>query len=99
MTDREGRFAGDRLYYRAWGHPPPRAHVIIAHGVVEQSGRYEHVAARLQDAGLAVWAMDHRGHGRSQGTRADMIQFRRPSKISISSWTSSPSAQTAKPSS
>jgi lysophospholipase len=72
MTDREGRFAGDRLYYRAWDHRSPRGHVIISHGVVEHSGRYEHVAARLQDASLAVWALDHRGHGRSEGTRADI---------------------------
>ena len=72
MTERGGRLAGDRLYYRAWDHLSPRGHVIISHGVVEHSGRYEHVAARLQDAGLAVWAMDHRGHGRSQGARADI---------------------------
>ncbi|MCU1448544.1 MAG: ytpA 1 [Acidimicrobiales bacterium] len=72
MTDRGGRFAGDRLYYRAWDHQTPRAHVVVAHGVVEHSGRYEHVAARLQEAGCAVWALDHRGHGQSEGARADI---------------------------
>jgi alpha-beta hydrolase superfamily lysophospholipase len=72
MTDREGRFAGDRLYYRAWDHPSARGHVVIAHGVAEHSGRYEHVAARLQQAGFAVWALDHRGHGQSEGTVADI---------------------------
>jgi alpha-beta hydrolase superfamily lysophospholipase len=44
--------------------------VVIAHGLVEHSGRYEHVAARLVDEGYAVYALDHRGHGRSEGPRA-----------------------------
>jgi lysophospholipase len=72
MTDHEGRFANGRLYYRAWDHASPTAHAIIAHGLVEHSGRYEHVAARLQQAGVAVWALDHRGHGQSEGDRADI---------------------------
>jgi lysophospholipase len=72
MTDREGRFGDGRLYYRAWDHESPLGHVALAHGVAEHSGRYEHVAGRLQDAGFAVWALDHRGHGQSEGTRSDI---------------------------
>jgi acylglycerol lipase len=69
----EGRFAGGRLYYRTW-QPlgRPRAQVVISHGFAEHSGRYAHVAAALNDAHLAVWAPDHRGHGRSEGVRADI---------------------------
>jgi alpha-beta hydrolase superfamily lysophospholipase len=44
--------------------------VVIAHGAGEHSGRYEHVGARLSAAGFATYALDHRGHGRSEGTRA-----------------------------
>jgi alpha-beta hydrolase superfamily lysophospholipase len=44
--------------------------VVIAHGAGEHSGRYEHVAARLVQEGYAVYALDHRGHGRSEGARA-----------------------------
>ena len=44
--------------------------VVLVHGVGEHSGRYEHVAERLVAAGYAVYALDHRGHGRSQGPRA-----------------------------
>jgi alpha-beta hydrolase superfamily lysophospholipase len=44
--------------------------VVIAHGAGEHSGRYAHVAARLNHEGYAVHALDHRGHGHSEGTRA-----------------------------
>jgi alpha-beta hydrolase superfamily lysophospholipase len=44
--------------------------VVLAHGLSEHSGRYEHVAERLISEGFAVEALDYRGHGRSEGTRA-----------------------------
>jgi acylglycerol lipase len=44
--------------------------VAIAHGVSEHSGRYAHVGERLAAAGYAAYALDHRGHGRSEGRRA-----------------------------
>jgi len=44
--------------------------VVLCHGYAEHSGRYEHVAATLVGAGWAVFALDHRGHGRSSGNRA-----------------------------
>ena len=44
--------------------------MVIAHGAGEHSGRYAHVAARLIAEGFAVYAIDHRGHGRSEGPRA-----------------------------
>jgi alpha-beta hydrolase superfamily lysophospholipase len=45
---------------------------VIAHGASEHSARYAHVADRLVNAGYAVYALDHRGHGRSQGKRAQL---------------------------
>jgi lysophospholipase len=44
--------------------------IVLVHGVGEHSGRYDHVVTRLVDAGYAVHALDHRGHGRSDGPRA-----------------------------
>jgi len=69
----EGRFAGERLYYRSWSSDGlARGDVIIAHGFAEHSGRYEHVANALTKSGLSVWALDHRGHGRSEGDRGNI---------------------------
>jgi len=43
---------------------PARGAIQIAHGMGEHSGRYSELIAALQDAGLVVYADDHRGHGR-----------------------------------
>jgi alpha-beta hydrolase superfamily lysophospholipase len=64
---------GLELYQRRWTRDDdPRAQVVITHGAGEHLGRYEHVAERLERAGYEVHAYDHRGHGRSQGRRADI---------------------------
>jgi alpha-beta hydrolase superfamily lysophospholipase len=64
---------GVELYWQAWlPEGDPRAVVVIAHGASEHSSRYAHVADRLVVAGYAVYAVDHRGHGRSQGKRAQL---------------------------
>jgi alpha-beta hydrolase superfamily lysophospholipase len=50
----------------------PRAAVQLTHGMGEHARRYEHVARALNDAGLVVYAQDHRGHGASaRGQGAD----------------------------
>src|SRR3954452_17559209 len=72
MTHVEGNLADGRLYYQAWSTEHPRADVVLAHGYAEHSGRYAHVAAALNAAGCDVWALDHRGHGRSAGERGNI---------------------------
>jgi acylglycerol lipase len=64
--------AGERqIFWQSWApEPPPRAVVVIVHGAGEHSDRYAHVATRLVADGCAVYALDHRGHGRSEGPRA-----------------------------
>jgi alpha-beta hydrolase superfamily lysophospholipase len=42
---------------------------VLSHGYAEHAGRYHHVAQRFGAAGLLVYALDHRGHGRSGGKR------------------------------
>jgi alpha-beta hydrolase superfamily lysophospholipase len=72
-TQGEGRFAGERLYYQWWRpDPQPVADIVISHGYAEHGGRYRHVAEALTTAGMGVWIPDHRGHGRSDGPRADI---------------------------
>jgi alpha-beta hydrolase superfamily lysophospholipase len=57
---------GVNLFVRRWpGDATPKAVVQIAHGIAEHSGRYARLAAALNGAGFAVYAHDHRGHGRT----------------------------------
>lgn len=60
--------------HRAAFHPKgePRATVVVAHGAGEHLAVYGHVFDRLTGAGYVVHALDHRGHGRSEGKRADI---------------------------
>jgi alpha-beta hydrolase superfamily lysophospholipase len=48
---------------------PPRAVVLLVHGLGEHASRYEHVAHQLLEWGFAVRAYDQRGHGESGGAR------------------------------
>lgn len=70
----EGRNA-TRIYWQQWQPERSRASVVVAHGLGEHGGRYAHVAAALVDAGCTVYAIDHRGHGRSAGPRAMVDRF------------------------
>jgi acylglycerol lipase len=71
----EGTFRGTRarrLVWQSWspaGDQQPKGVVPIAHGFGVHVGRYQHVAERLNDAGFAVYGLDHHGHGRSAGKR------------------------------
>lgn len=63
-------------YERVWlPETSPRAVVVLIHGFTEHSGRYEHVARALNNRGVAVFAMDLRGHGRSGGRRVWIESF------------------------
>jgi alpha-beta hydrolase superfamily lysophospholipase len=71
MTD-EFEFSatdGLKLFGRKWVADDPKALVCIVHGLGEHSGRYQHVARRMNEAGLTVYAFDLRGHGKSEGKR------------------------------
>ena len=43
--------------------PLPRAAVHVVHGMAEHGARYARFSRALNEAGLNVWAHDHRGHG------------------------------------
>lgn len=70
---------GVRIVYDVWiPDTEPRGVVVLSHGYAEHAGRYHHVAQRFGAAGLIVYALDHRGHGRSGGRRVylrDMSEF------------------------
>jgi alpha-beta hydrolase superfamily lysophospholipase len=59
-----------QLAARTWqGDGAPRYVALLAHGYGEHLGRYDHVAAALVEGGAVVYAVDHMGHGRSEGER------------------------------
>jgi alpha-beta hydrolase superfamily lysophospholipase len=68
-TDIEIDGARGSLLLRRWEASEPKRIVVLAHGIGEHSGRYEHVAGRLVTDGAVVYAPDHHGHGRSGGER------------------------------
>jgi acylglycerol lipase len=74
MEHVEEKFAGAKgleIYWQAWREQvPARAVVVISHGAGEHSGRYERPARQFAELGYPVYALDHRGHGRSEGRRA-----------------------------
>jgi alpha-beta hydrolase superfamily lysophospholipase len=51
---------------------PPRAVVLIVHGLGEHASRYDHVAKQLLEWGFAARAYDQRGHGESGGERGGL---------------------------
>lgn len=76
MQHTESEFVGvhgTRIVYDVWRPDgPPTAILLLAHGLGEHARRYDHVIARLTALGLAVYAPDHRGHGRSGGKRIEL---------------------------
>lgn len=68
--------AGDKLFYQSWIPETPTAVVLLSHGYAEHLGRYSHVAERFCCDGIAVYALDHWGHGRSDGVRGFVPDFR-----------------------
>ena len=59
---------GTVLHTYRWIPEQPVAVVQIAHGAVEHALRYDHFARYLADNGFAVYANDHRGHGKTAGS-------------------------------
>jgi acylglycerol lipase len=75
----EGSFKGVgglSIFTRRWQPPArPRGLVVIAHGFNAHSGQYFWVAEQLMAAGLGVYALDHRGRGKSEGERFYVATF------------------------
>lgn len=64
------------LYAQAWlPDREPGVVIVISHGLAEHGGRYAALAERLVARGYGVYAIDHRGHGRSAGPRANVERF------------------------
>ncbi len=69
---------GAAIFCRKWTpakRKKIRAIVQIAHGMAEHSARYERFAEALVNAGFAVYANDHRGHGMTAGSVDNLGYF------------------------
>jgi acylglycerol lipase len=61
---------GIKIFVRSWrAAAKPRAVVVICHGVNSHGGQYLWAAGELAAAGFAVFALDLRGRGKSDGER------------------------------
>ena len=61
---------GLKIFFRSWRpDAKPRAVVVICHGVNSHGGQYLWAAEQLVKAGFAVYALDLRGRGKSEGER------------------------------
>ena len=60
---------GTKLAYRSWPTPSAPITFAVVHGLGEHSGRYERFAAGMARHGMATYAVDLRGHGKSEGQR------------------------------
>ena len=78
MDSNDGSFqsgSGENIFYRCWAPAEPRAILLLVHGLAEHSGRYLEFASFFADAGIATYALDHPGHGRSDGQRGHIGRF------------------------
>ncbi|GLQ21069.1 alpha/beta hydrolase [Algimonas porphyrae] len=66
---------GTRLSARHWAAQTPHAALALIHGFGEHSGRYGDMGQHLAANGIDVFAVDLRGHGKSDGKRGVIRSF------------------------
>ncbi len=67
---------GVELFVHRWlPQAGPRAIVQVVHGLAEHAGRYARLAQTLNEAGYAVYANDHRGHGQTAKSAEELGFF------------------------
>lgn len=68
--------AGESIFAQSWiSAERPHAILCIIHGQSDHSGRFEQMAHFMADKGMAVYAADLIGHGRSGGKRGHVLNF------------------------
>ncbi|MBD3353401.1 MAG: alpha/beta fold hydrolase [Candidatus Lokiarchaeota archaeon] len=78
MEHKESSFQGVnelKIFYQKWIPDQPKAVIQLVHGIGEHSSRYGNVVDKLLPLGYAIYADDHRGHGRSEGQRNHIDNF------------------------
>lgn len=79
MKRQEGTFKGIRnlnIYYQFWlPEGEIKGVLVVVHGLAEHSGRYMNIVNHFVPLGYAIYAFDHIGHGKSEGTRVHVERF------------------------
>ncbi len=79
MKHSDGRFsgAGERsIYFQCWApEATVKAVLLVAHGAGEHSARYQSLAQFFTGHGYVVAALDHNGHGHSEGVPGHVDSF------------------------
>lgn len=79
MQQTQGHFTGAggaNIFYQYWRpDSTPRAVILVAHGAAEHSGRYQRLAQHFVGLGYGLAALDHYGHGHSEGGRCCLKAF------------------------
>jgi alpha-beta hydrolase superfamily lysophospholipase len=70
---------GVRLHFLCWssGRSPPWAVIIFLHGIASHGAWFGETATDLNHQGVAVYAPDRRGSGRSGGPRGHLDRYER----------------------
>lgn len=68
--------AGAKLHLQQWlPDDAPKAAILLVHGYAEHAGRYQYFAEHCVGRGYAVFAIDHWGHGQSEGAPGYVPDF------------------------
>jgi alpha-beta hydrolase superfamily lysophospholipase len=77
---REGTIAsadGTKLSYRAWPKAGAEVTFAVVHGLGDHARRYERFAQAMTRYGFGTFAVDLRGHGKSEGRRGHVDRWSR----------------------
>jgi len=66
---------GTKLFTQAWTVDEPIAEIILIHGFTEYTKRYNWAAGNFNENKISVYSFDLRGHGNSEGERANISTF------------------------
>ena len=66
---------GLNIKMKTWTDPLARADIVLVHGYLEHSGRYEAIAQYFNDHGYNIYSYDQRGHGLSEGKPSHIHRF------------------------
>ncbi|MDG3012551.1 alpha/beta hydrolase [Rhodococcus sp. D2-41] len=56
-----------QVFYRRWEVDDPSAVLVFLHGLGQHTGHYHRFAKHLRGGGVELWALDHVGHGMTEG--------------------------------